>query len=44
MKRVIEGFKTNHGFPQCVGAVDGTHIPYLSFLLEIALHYYNRKG
>ena len=36
----VEGFKSNHGFPQCVGAVDGTHIPIISPNAD----YYNRKG
>ena len=27
LKVVIEGFKDKLGFPQCVGVVDGTHIP-----------------
>ena len=39
----IEGFKSNHGFPQCVGAVDGTHIPIIS-PKDCPADYYNRKG
>ena len=39
----IEGFKNNHGFPQCVGAVDGTHIPIIS-PQDCPADYYNRKG
>ena len=27
---VITGFQENHKFPQCVGAVDGCHIPIVS--------------
>ena len=27
LKAVISGFKNDYGFPQCAGAVDGTHIP-----------------
>ena len=26
----IDGFKNKHGFPQCVRAIDGTHIPIIS--------------
>ena len=26
----VEAFKTQYGFPQCVGAVDGSHIPIVS--------------
>ena len=40
LKVVIDGFKNNSGFPQCAGAVDGTHIPVL--LPQEC--YYNRKG
>lgn len=43
LKRVIHGFKNDHGFPQCAGAVDGTHIPILS-PHECPADYYNRKG
>ena len=43
LKAVIEGFKSDHGFPQCAGAVDGTHIPILS-PYECPADYYNRKG
>ena len=39
----IEGFMNNHGFPQCVGAVDGTHIPIIS-PQDCPADYYNRKG
>ena len=43
LKAVIGGFKTDHGFPQCGGAVDGTHIPIVS-PHECPADYYNRKG
>ena len=43
LKNVIDGFKTKHGFPQCAGAVDGTHIPIIS-PKECPADYYNRKG
>ena len=35
--------ETQCGFPQCIGAVDGTHLPILA-PLECANDYYNRKG
>lgn len=40
---VIKGFEDNLGFPQCVGVVDGTHIPIMS-PVECPADYYNRKG
>ena len=43
LKAVIEGFKEKLGFPQCVGVVDGTHIPIVS-PVECPADYYNRKG
>ena len=30
LRENVEAFKTELGFPQCVGAVDGTHIPIIS--------------
>ena len=30
LKAVIDGFEHKWMFPQCVGAVDGTHIPIVS--------------
>lgn len=41
--RVADGFNARWGFPQCVGAIDGTHIPIIA-PNENALDYYNRKG
>ena len=43
LKETIDGFERLHGFPQCVGAVDGTHIEILA-PEEYAKDYYNRKG
>ena len=43
LKAVIEGFQEKLDFPQCVGVVDGTHIPIVSSV-KCPAHYYNRKG
>ena len=43
LKECINGFCIDHGFPQCVGAIDGTHIPVVS-PRECPADYYNRKG
>ena len=43
LKDVVERFEHKWGFPQCVGAVDGTHIPIVS-PEECPADYYNRKG
>ena len=43
LREIIEGFCTHWGFPQTVGAIDGTHIPILR-PQESASDYYNRKG
>ena len=43
LEEVVKAFKTDHGFPQCAGAVDGTHIPIMS-PQECPADYYNRKG
>ena len=40
LREVVDGFKREYGFPQCAGAVDGTHIPPI----ECPADYYNRKG
>ena len=40
---VIEGFEDRWGFPQCVGAMDGSHIPVRPPALNHT-DYYNRKG
>ena len=41
-QEIIRGF-SNLGFPQTLGAIDGTHIPIIS-LGENSSDYYNRKG
>ena len=43
LTEVVEGFKNELGFPQCVGAVDGSHIPIVS-PRDCPADYYNRKG
>jgi len=43
LKEIVNGFQRRWGFPQTVGAIDGTHIPILR-PQESASDYYNRKG
>ena len=43
LKEVVEGFESCWGFPQAMGAVDGSHIPIIR-PQESASDYYNRKG
>ena len=43
LRGVVDGFKSKLGFPQCAGAVDGTHIPIMS-PEDFPADYYNRKG
>ena len=43
LKDVVDGFESELGFPQCAGAVDGSHIPIISPQVCPA-DYYNRKG
>jgi hypothetical protein len=40
---IAEGFQHRWGFPQCVGAIDGSHIPIIA-PQEHRNEYYNRKG
>ena len=40
---VIRGFEEVWGFPQCFGAIDGSHFPILA-PHDSATEYYNRKG
>jgi len=39
-KEVVEGFKSTWGMIQCVGSVNGCHIP----VMPPVSNYYNRKG
>ena len=43
LKDVIRNFESKWGFPQCVGAIDGSHIPICA-PLQNHTDYYNRKG
>ena len=43
VNELIRNFYNFHGFPQCVGAIDGTHIP-IKEPKENASDYINRKG
>ena len=41
LKAVVDGFLSKWGFPQCVGAIDGSHIPIIA-PKENAKDYFNR--
>ena len=43
LRDIVDGFKSKWGFPQCIGAIDGSHIPIIA-PSENPLDYYNRKG
>ena len=43
IEKVVDGFISRWQFPQCAGAVDGTHIPILA-PAENHTDYFNRKG
>ena len=43
LKLVVDGFQSKWGIPQCVGAIDATHIPIIA-PKDSPLDYYNRKG
>ena len=43
LREAVDGFKSEYGFPQCAGAVDGSHIPIIS-PKECLADYYNRKA
>ena len=40
---IVDGFRECWGFPQTIGAIDGTHIPIIR-PAESSADYYNRKG
>ena len=43
LERAVQGFKSKWGFPQCAGAIDGSHIP-IAALENNHTDYYNHKG
>eukprot|EP00794_Sanderia_malayensis_P013379 gene13378-14751_t len=43
LDKVVTDFKFKWGFAQCVGAIDGSHIP-VKAPVEFHADYYNRKG
>ena len=43
LKSVVEGFEEKWGYPQCLGAIDGSYIPISAPELNHT-DYYNRKG
>ena len=43
LRAIRDGFRTKWGFPQCIGAIDGTHIPIIA-PKDHPLDYFNRKG
>lgn len=42
LQKIINGFQRKWNFPQCLGAIDGTHIP-IKAPLEHHTDYFNRK-
>ena len=43
VRNLTQIFLEQHGFTQCIGAIDGTHIPICQPNQNYA-HYINRKG
>ena len=43
LRAIVEGFEQKWGYPQCVGAIDGSHIPIVS-PGDYPADYHNRKG
>ena len=43
-QETVGQFYERHGFPQCLGAVDGTHIAIKRPSVTFSSHFVNRKG
>ena len=43
LRGIVDGLKMKWGVPQCIGAIDGTHVP-IAAPEENHTDYYNRKG
>ena len=43
LRSIVDGFMAKCGIPQCVGAIDSTHVPIIA-PTENPLDYFNRKG
>ena len=43
LQKVVDSFKCKYGFPQCIGVINGSHIPIIS-PNEFPADYFNRKG
>ena len=43
LRRIVDGFLSKWGFPQCTGAINGSHISIIA-PTENPVDYYNRKG
>ena len=43
VQEAVENFYTKHGFPQCIGAIDGTHI-FIKQPTQNPTDYLNRKN
>ena len=43
LKEVVRQFQSKYNFPQCIGAIDGNHIPIVA-PSEFPADYYNRRA